>query len=79
MVPAQALQVGQRGPFVFLVKGDGSVDLREVKPGQRQGDAVAILEGVGAGETVVVSGQMGLVPGARVAVVGSGSPGPAPR
>ncbi len=78
MVPARALQVGQRGPFVFVVKGDQSVDLRGVKPGQRQGEDVAILEGVRPGETVVVSGQMGLVPGAKVAVVGSVVPGPAP-
>lgn len=78
MVPARALQVGQRGPFVFVVQGDQSVELRGVRPGQRQGEDVAILEGVRPGETVVVSGQMGLVPGAKVAVVGSVIPGPAP-
>src|SRR5205807_1749783 len=36
LVPSQAVQVSQSGPFVFVVKPDNTVDLRPVKPGQRQ-------------------------------------------
>src|SRR5947208_8162972 len=68
LVPSQAVQVSQSGPFVFVVKSDNTVDLRPVTPGQRQeGDLVVIESGVKAGETVVVTGQLALSPGARVA------------
>jgi membrane fusion protein, multidrug efflux system len=68
LVPSQAVQVSQSGPFVFVVKPDNTVDLRPVKPGQRQdGDLVVIDSGVKPGETVVVAGQLALSPGAKVA------------
>ena len=65
------MQVGQRGPFVFVVKEDSTVELRQVRPGQRQGDDVVIQEGVSAGEVVVTAGQLTLAPGVKVAVVGN--------
>src|SRR5438093_2870846 len=68
LVPSQAVQVSQSGPFVFVVKADNTVDLRPVKPGQRQdGDLTVIENGVKPGETVVVTGQLALSPGAKVA------------
>jgi multidrug efflux system membrane fusion protein len=68
LVPSQAVQVSQSGPFVFVVKPDDTVELRPVTPGQRQeGDLTVIENGVKAGETVVVTGQLALSPGARVA------------
>lgn len=68
LVPAQAVQVSQSGPFVFVVKPDNTVDLRPVKPGQRQeGDLTVIESGVEPDETVVVTGQLALAPGAKVA------------
>jgi membrane fusion protein, multidrug efflux system len=68
LVPAQAVQVSQSGPFVFVVKSDNTVDLRPVKPGQRQeGDLSVIESGVKPDETVVVTGQLALAPGAKVA------------
>ena len=68
LIPAEALQVGQAGPFVFVVKGANTVELRKVKPGQRQGTEVAVAEGLQAGETVVVTGQIALAPGAAVKI-----------
>src|SRR5207244_7891888 len=60
--------ISQSGPFVFVVKADNTVDLRPVKPGQRQdGDLTVIENGVKPGETVVVTGQLALSPGAKVA------------
>ena len=66
LVPSGAVQIGQNGPYVFVVKPDSTLDLRQVKPGQRQGDLTVITEGVETGETVVVSGQLQLAPGAKV-------------
>jgi multidrug efflux system membrane fusion protein len=67
LVPAQAVQISQNGPFVFVMKPDNTVDLRPVKPGQRQdGDLMVIESGVEPGETVVVIGQLALAPGTKV-------------
>jgi membrane fusion protein, multidrug efflux system len=67
LVPSQAVQISQSGPFVFVVKPDNTVDLRPVKPGQREdGDLTIIESGVKPGETVVVTGQLALSPGAKV-------------
>jgi multidrug efflux system membrane fusion protein len=68
LVPSQAVQVSQNGPFVFVVKPDNTVELRPVTPGQRQqGDLTVIDNGVKSGETVVVTGQLALSPGAKIA------------
>lgn len=67
LVPSQAVQISQNGPFVFVVKADNTVDMRPVKPGQHQdGDLVVVEDGLKAGETVVVTGQLALAPGAKV-------------
>jgi multidrug efflux system membrane fusion protein len=67
LVPSQAVQISQSGPFVFVLKSDNTVDLRPVKPGQRQdGDFTVIESGVEPEETVVVTGQLALAPGAKV-------------
>jgi membrane fusion protein, multidrug efflux system len=67
LVPSQAVQISQNGPFVFVLNPDNTVDLRQVKPGQRQeGDTTVIEDGLKAGETVVVTGQLALAPGTKV-------------
>src|SRR5919204_1300307 len=67
LVPSQAVQVSQSGPFVFVVKPDNTVELRPVKPGQRQdGDLTVIESGVKPNEAVVVTGQLALGPGTKV-------------
>jgi len=67
LVPSQAVQFSQSGPFVFVLKPDNIVDLRPVKPGQRQEGDLTVIEGVKPDETVVVTGQLALSPGAQVA------------
>jgi multidrug efflux system membrane fusion protein len=69
LVPAAAQQLSQQGPFVFLVKGDSTVELRPVKSGQRQGDDLVIDQGLAPGDKVVLTGQMMLYPGAAVQVM----------
>src|SRR6266487_3386759 len=67
LVPSQAVQVSQSGPFVFVVKSDNTVDLRPGTPGQRQdGDLTVIESGVKPDETVVVTGLLALSPGAKI-------------
>jgi membrane fusion protein, multidrug efflux system len=67
LVPSQAVQISQNGPFVFVVKADKTVELRPVKPGQGQdGDLTVIESGVKTGESVVVTGQLALGPGTKV-------------
>jgi multidrug efflux system membrane fusion protein len=67
LVPAQAVQISQRGPFIFVLKPDNTVDLRPVKPGQRQdGDLMVVESGVEPDETIVVTGQLALAPGNKV-------------
>lgn len=75
-VPAAAVQAGQNGSQVFVVKADHTVELRPVKTGIQTGEATVVLSGVKEGETVVTDGQLRLVPGSKVE---SKSPGRAPR
>jgi multidrug efflux system membrane fusion protein len=66
VVPDQALQRGQDGTHVFVVREDSTVDLRDVRVARsRKGEAV-IIEGLSPGDRVVVEGQLRLTPGARV-------------
>jgi membrane fusion protein, multidrug efflux system len=68
LVPGNAVQIGQNGPYIFVVKADSTLDLRQVKPGQRQdGDTTVIINGVKPGEIVVTRGQLQLAPGMKVA------------
>jgi membrane fusion protein, multidrug efflux system len=69
LIPNEALQVGQDGPFVFVVKPGNTVELRHVEPGQRQEDRVVIKKGLKADETVVVTGQIALSPGVPVSIL----------
>jgi multidrug efflux system membrane fusion protein len=66
VVPAEAVQAGQQGPFVYVVKQDQSVEPRPVTVGPGAGAKVIIEKGVAAGETVVTDGQSRLYPGAHI-------------
>ena len=68
VVPSQAIQPGQQGPFVFVVKQDSTVEARKVEPGRRLERETIVARGLAAGERVVTDGQLRLVPGARVDV-----------
>jgi multidrug efflux system membrane fusion protein len=81
LVPSQATQISQKGPFVYVVGHDGTAAIRPVQLGQRHGDMVAV-EGLAPGETVIVTGQLTVAPGAKVrvttqpaGVLGGGAPG----
>jgi len=66
LVPAQAVQAGQNGQFVFVVKPDLSAEVRPVTVGATLNGETVIEKGVQPGEKVVTDGQLRLVPGAKV-------------
>ena len=68
LVPSQAIQAGQQGPFVFVVKPDLRVESRKVQPGRRLERETIVTSGLQAGERVVTDGQLRLFPGALVEV-----------
>jgi len=68
VVPNQAVQTGQEGPFVFVVKADRTVESRPVVTGARVDQDLVITSGLAPGETVVTEGQLRLAPGIRVQV-----------
>jgi multidrug efflux system membrane fusion protein len=68
VVPTAAVQSGQQGQFVYVIKADKTVELRPVTVARTHGDDSIIGTGVKAGETVVTDGQLRLVPGSRVSI-----------
>ena len=66
VVPADAVQTGPNGVYVFVVKPDKTVDVRQVKAGHSVNSQTEVLQGLSAGETVVTDGQVRLVPGTKV-------------
>jgi multidrug efflux system membrane fusion protein len=72
VVSSEAVQTGQEGPFVFVVKSDSTVEQRAVTITQRVNDDVVIGQGLKPGETVVTEGQLRLEPGSRIQQPGAG-------
>ena len=70
VVPSLAVQTGQQGTYVFVVKPDQTVDLRMITVARTKGADSVIQDGLKAGETVVLDGQIRLVPGSRITVKG---------
>jgi multidrug efflux system membrane fusion protein len=68
VVPASAIQTGQQGSYVFVVKPDGTVDSRPVVTGGAFDGHVVVRDGVAPGDRVVTQGQLRLAPGTRVEV-----------
>ncbi len=66
VVPSQAVQIGQDSSYVYVVKPDMTVEVRNVKTGTNANNMTVIEEGVKPGEQVVTDGQLKLVPGATV-------------
>lgn len=66
VVPSEAVQIGQQGPYVFVIGDDKKVDLRLVTVGYEVEGKKIILSGVKEGEHVVTNGQINLKPGSLV-------------
>src|SRR5215467_12586737 len=68
VVPSPTLQIGQNGPYVFVIKDDSTVELRLVRIDRTVGDKTVVTSGLNAGERVVVDGQLRLNNGTRVTI-----------
>jgi multidrug efflux system membrane fusion protein len=68
VVPISAVQNGQQGAFVFVVKQDNTVDLRPIQVARTAGAQAVVRTGLMPGETVVTEGQLRLVPGTHVGI-----------
>lgn len=68
VVPTPAVQTGQQGQYVFVIKPDLTVEARPVTGGPSVDGGTVIEKGIQAGERVVTDGQLRLVPGARVEI-----------
>jgi multidrug efflux system membrane fusion protein len=68
VVPTAALQTGQAGQFVFVVRDDQTVEMRPVVAGMAVGGDTVVDQGLSADETVVIDGQLRLVGGSKVSI-----------
>jgi multidrug efflux system membrane fusion protein len=68
MIPARAVQTGQLGKYVFVVRPDGTAESRAIRLGSAFGEEVVVEEGLAPGDRVVTDGQLRLAPGIRVEV-----------
>jgi multidrug efflux system membrane fusion protein len=73
VIPTAAVQNGQQGPFVFVMKEDKTVDMRPVRIARAAGTETVVASGLTVGETVVREGQMRLAPGTHVSIRTDGS------
>jgi multidrug efflux system membrane fusion protein len=68
VVPSQAVQMGQEGQYLYVVKPDRKVEMRPVVVAMTVAGETVLQKGVKAGEVVVIDGQFRLAPGAEVEV-----------
>ncbi len=68
VVPTDAIQKGQVGTYVFVVKEDRTADLRPVTVVRNWKSLTVVSRGLEPGETVAVDGQIRLAPGVRVSI-----------
>ena len=68
VVPARAVQAGQKGMFVFVVKPDLTVESRPVTVGRRLGTDLVVHQGLTGGERVVTDGHLRLLPGVKIEI-----------
>ena len=66
VVPTQAVQTSQQGEFVYVVKADNTVEMRQITSAAVAGEETVVEKGLAAGETVVTDGQLRLTPGATI-------------
>jgi multidrug efflux system membrane fusion protein len=78
VIPARAVQTGQQGQYVFVVRSDSTVESRPVVVLQSLNQE-SVVEGLRPGETVVTDGQLQLVPGAKVETKNSMQPASTPQ
>ena len=78
VVPNAAVQLGPNGNFVYVVKDDDTVTVRNIKIGPADVNSTSVSSGLAVGEKVVIDGADRLREGAKVAARNGSAPGAAP-
>ena len=78
VTPAESVQTGPKGTYIYVLKPDQTVEMRPVKVDRTEGPDAVIASGIAPGEVVVVSGQLRLTPGAKASPAGNGPPAKSP-
>jgi multidrug efflux system membrane fusion protein len=73
VIPSQAIQTGQEGQYIFVVKEDLTVESRPVIAGRSANNETIVQKGLQVDEKVVTDGQLRLYPGAKVEIKTSDS------
>jgi multidrug efflux system membrane fusion protein len=68
IVPTSAVLNGSSGPFVYVVKPDNTVTVRQIKPGPVDGERTSVASGLEVGERVVVDGSDRLTEGTKITI-----------
>lgn len=68
VVPAQSVQNGPAGQYVYVVKSDMTTEIRRIEVGRSDSTDAIITKGLQKDEQVVVKGQLRLTPGAKVTI-----------
>jgi len=77
VVPQLAVQQGSNGHLVYVVKQDGTAEVRPVVVGDYYGEEdIVVVSGLHAGDRVVVDGVLRVVPGQPVKIVPAGEAAP---
>ena len=72
VAPTAAVQTGQNGQYVFVVKNDQSAEMRPVQVGRTAGNETIVTNGLEGDEVVVTDGHLRLTPGAKVTIRNEG-------
>jgi len=75
VVPSQAVQTGQQGQYLLVIKPDSTAELRQVSAGAASQGVTVIEKGLAVGEQVVIDGHVRVVPGAKVEIKQPEKPG----
>jgi len=68
VVPGEAVQMGQEGAYVFVIRSDDTVEMRPVEVARTAGQEAVIADGLSVGERIVTEGQLRLEPGSKIEI-----------
>lgn len=70
LIPFKAVETNAKGKYIFIVKGDQTVEMRQIEVGQMQGDdKIVVTKGLKGREKIVIEGQINLYNGAKIKVI----------
>lgn len=68
LLPTEAIMVGQAGNYVYVVKGNSTIEMRPITVGEKYDQMTSVLSGITGSEKIVTQGQLNLYSGMKVAI-----------